>query len=81
MQAIALVTGDEFLLQYNSTIDTEDVLDFMLELHTNWSQYGFTKYAHFDDYYGIDFALVIGSAGFCYNFNMINAGELFNLEM
>jgi hypothetical protein len=32
MQAVALVTGDEFLAGYNLTIDTDDVLNFIKEL-------------------------------------------------
>ena len=81
MQAIALVTGDEFLVPFNLTIDTDDVLDFIQNLHTQWNQFGYTRNAHFDDFYGIDFAVIAGSAGLCYNFTIIDANELFNLEM
>jgi hypothetical protein len=81
MQAVALVTGDEFLLSFNLTIDTEDVLDYLKKLHSNWQMRGYMRLAHFDNFYGIDFALVVGSAGFCYNFNMIESADLFNLEM
>lgn len=84
MQAVALVTGDEFLVPYNLTIGIGDVLDYMWKLHISWTNFGldfgFTKYAHFDDNYGIDFAVIASSTGHCYNFNMIDAYELFNLE-
>jgi hypothetical protein len=34
MQAIGLVTGDEFLVPFNLTIDTDDVLKYMK--HLTW---------------------------------------------
>jgi hypothetical protein len=46
-----------------------------------WDLEGFMKRANFDDFFGVDFARIIGSSGFCYNFNMIDADELFNLDM
>jgi hypothetical protein len=81
MQAVALVTGDEFLVPFNLTIDTNDVLEYMENLLLVWDLGGFIKMANFDDFYGVDFALIVGPSGFCYNFNMIDADELFNLDM
>jgi hypothetical protein len=79
MQAVALVTGDEFLVPYNLTTDTVDVLDYIGSLNFNWDVR--ENDATFDDYYGVDLAYVIGPAGFCFNFNMINAGKLFHLNL
>jgi hypothetical protein len=81
MQAIGLVTGDEFLVPFNLTIDTDDVLNYMVKLFLNWTEAGFTRDAYFDDEYGINFAAFVGSTGFCYNFNLADADELFNLKM
>lgn len=81
MQAIALVTGDELLLEYNLTIETEDVLGYLRKLHLYFIRDGFFNHVNFDNYYGIDFAFVVGPSGFCYNFNMIDADELFNLNL
>jgi hypothetical protein len=80
MQAIALVTGDEFLAPFNLTIDTDDVLDYMLKLLSRPKQIGYLRDYHFDDSFGIDFAVIVGSSGFCFSFNVVNAEELFNLE-
>jgi hypothetical protein len=79
MQAIALVTGDEFLLPYNLTIGLEDVLDYIDSLNYKWDTYD--NDATFDDLYGIDFAYEIGSTGFCFNFNMVDADEIFQLNL
>lgn len=81
MQAVGLVTGDEFLVPYNLTIDVVDVLDYIKNLTWNWMDRKLFHVINFDDYYGIDFAEIVGSTGFCYNFNMIDADELFHLDM
>jgi hypothetical protein len=76
MQAIALVTGDEFLVPFNLTIDTNDVLEHIKNLTWNWNHKNYFQKVHFDDDYGIDFAEIIGASGFCYNFNLVDADEL-----
>jgi hypothetical protein len=78
MQAIALVTGDEFLLPFNLTIDISDVLNFIKSLTYDYQR---KNYANFDDFYGIDFSLVFSPTGFCYTFNMVQAVELFHLDV
>jgi hypothetical protein len=80
MQAIALATGDEFLVPFNLTIDAEDVLDYMSELRVRWHNRKTTNFAFFDDYYGVEFAEIIGASGFCYNFNMPEAADLLQLN-
>jgi hypothetical protein len=80
MQAIGLATGDEFLIPFNLTIDAEDVLDYMAELRVKWYTPGYTNFAFFDDYYGVEFAEITGASGFCYNFNMPEAAELLQLN-
>jgi hypothetical protein len=81
MQAVSLVTSDEFLIPYNLTINTEDVLHYIRKLLLEWNDDNVTRNANFDHKYGIDFAEVIGSSGFCYNFNMADADEIFNLNL
>jgi hypothetical protein len=79
MQAIGLVTNDDFLVPYNLSIETYDVLNYIKILTWDWDG-AMMHTIHFDDYYGIDFAEIIGQSGFCYNFNMVNASDLFHLE-
>jgi hypothetical protein len=81
MQAVALLTGDEFLVRYNLTIDAHDVLGYMHKLNYKWTDKSFKKYTTFDDYYYIEFAYMVGPTGFCYNFNMIDADKLFDLKL
>lgn len=81
MQAITLATGDKFLVQYNLTIDTSDVLDLLEMFLIDWNDSNFGRIAFFDDEYGIDFAVIVGPSGLCYNFNLANPNELFNLKM
>jgi hypothetical protein len=81
MQAIGLVTGDEFLVPFNLTIDTDDVLKYMKHLTWDWTdERSFHQVIHFDDYYGVDFAEIVGASGFCYNFNMVDSDKLFRLD-
>jgi hypothetical protein len=81
MQAVSLVTNDEFLIPYNLTIDTKDVLYYIRKLLLEWKDRYISRNAYFADKFGIDFAEVIGSSGFCYNFNMADANEIFNLNL
>jgi hypothetical protein len=81
MQAVALVTGDEFLVSYNLTISTEKVLSCFVGLLNKWDQKYVQREAYFDDKYAAEFNLVMGPSGFCYNFNLANAEELFNPDL
>jgi hypothetical protein len=81
MQAIALVTGDKFLIPYNLTIDTGDVLDYMKALLLEWFSKKFLRMADFDDNYGIDIAEIIGPSGFCYSFNIVDPEVILNLNL
>ena len=79
MQAIALVLNDEFLLQFNISIETEDILIFIDNLTYHLQKEH--KIVHFDDFFAVEFAKIIGPNGFCYTFNIIEPNDLFNLEM
>jgi hypothetical protein len=81
MQAIASVTGDEFLVPYNLTMDTGDVLDFIRDLYTPWDRKGFTNKAIFEENFAVSLTSIISHAGFCHNFNIANAEELLNLDL
>jgi hypothetical protein len=78
MQAVSLVTGDEFLLPYNLTIDANDVLHYIKKLSFVWKD--FANHMIFDDQYAVELAEIVGPTGFCQNFNLILAADLFNLE-
>jgi acid-sensing ion channel, other len=79
MQAVALVTGDEFLVPFNLTIDANDVVNYIKKLTDSWKT--ILDNINFDDQYGVAFAEIIGPFGFCYNFNLIRSTELFNLDI
>jgi hypothetical protein len=81
MQAIGLVLGDEFLLQYNFSIDTTDVATYIKNLTWDWNTDEHNHMSDFDDYWQPRFSEILGPYGFCYSFNIVDAEELFNLEM
>lgn len=89
MQAIGLVVKDDFLANYNISIDANDVVDYIVALKRYWH----TEKSDVDPYYGdfrneMDFANQFGVAlaeiitpwGFCYCFNVIDADKLFHLD-
>lgn len=80
MQAVALVTGDEFLSAYNLTIHLDSISDIMNNLGWKWYQ-RLVQNIGFDDFYGIAFAPILGHSGFCFTFNIIKPEEIFYLEM
>jgi hypothetical protein len=80
MLAVALVTGDEFLVGYNVSIDTSDIMASMNRLNFVWDQVKY-RYAFFVDRYTIDFVAIAGASGICYNFNMVDAADLYHLEL
>lgn len=79
MQVIALIHNDDFLLQFNVSIDTKDVLTYIRNMTFDWSKN--YRYAHFDDRFAIEYSEIIGPYGFCYTFNIIEANDLFELQM
>jgi hypothetical protein len=95
MQAIGLVLGDDFLVQFNLTINTEDVSQYIKNLTWDWNSHNknLTLYrtsqskekklfqvVSFDDHWGGHFAEILVPFGFCYIFNIMESNELFNLD-
>lgn len=80
MQAVGLVTGDDFLAPYNLSIGTEDVVEVIKKLTLKWDTSVTEQEINFDDTYGVRFAEILGPLGFCYSFNIAEASELYNLE-
>jgi hypothetical protein len=80
MQAVALVTGDEFLVPFNLTIDTGNVAYFISKLTWLWYE-NIYQNVGFDDIYGVYFHQNLGSSGLCFTFNMIAFDKIFNQEM
>jgi hypothetical protein len=87
MQAIALITGDELLLNYNVDIETHDVINYMRNLTWKWAymeekkELKTTLSVYFDDKYGAAFTEVITPYGICYTFNNPDAQQFFNLQL
>jgi hypothetical protein len=85
MQATALVTGDEFLLNYNIDIDASDVTDYILNLTWDWSGIRTKIYKHsflhYDDYWTVYFSEVITPYGYCYTFNNPDPDKFYRLDL
>jgi len=80
MQAIALVTNDKFLLNFNITIDASDVIDYMQKLKREWFGEDYASNFYFLERYRVNFTELISHRGICYDFNIINASQLFHLD-
>jgi hypothetical protein len=89
MQAIELITNDDFLAQYNLTIDTSDVVDYMRKAIRVWTLEfqkrikdfgGYDHEMQFANQFGVYLAEILTSRGFCFSFNVVDAQELFRLE-
>jgi hypothetical protein len=89
MQAIELATGDDFLANYNVSIDTSDVIEYMRKATRIWtSKLGESdeilgQYHHWADFilqFKLIMAEVITQRGFCYSFNIAEPSQLFRLE-
>jgi hypothetical protein len=89
MQAIELVTNDDFLAQFNLTIDTSDVVDYMRLARREWYiEDGkfirpLGRFAH--EFYFMErnkakVHEVLTSRGFCYSFNIAPPSEVLQLE-
>jgi hypothetical protein len=79
MQAVALVTGDEFLVQFNLTIDAVNMDDFLYELTWKWEK-DINQRIGFDDFYGARFRQILSFSGMCFTFNVAAIEEILNLE-
>lgn len=89
MQAIELIVRDDFLAQYNISIDTSDVMKYMrkatrvwtLEFEKGHKFYGkYYNVMNFKENFAVELAEVITSRGFCYSFNIVDAIDLLRTE-
>lgn len=87
MQAVGLVAKDDFLTNYNITIDASDVVDYIVALKRTWHTDGynaeiggFGNKMDFADKFGALLAEIVTPWGLCYCFNVIDANELYHLE-
>jgi hypothetical protein len=82
LHASAIVTGDDFLLDYDFDIDASDITDFILTWDFTDGSLG-PKYGlyHFDYKWGANFAKITTPFGHCFSFNNVNANEFYNLEL
>jgi hypothetical protein len=81
MQAVALVTGDEFLTSYNVSIPTEDLIEYLASIVFQYDLKDMERYSHFDDRYRGELTPVLGPSGYCYNFNMAPSKQILNLDL
>ena len=77
MEAIGLVMNDDFLLHYNITIPTKNIMKYIFELNPRMRT---KEQASFDKIYAINFTKVITQWGYCNTFNILDAAKLINLN-
>lgn len=87
MQAVGLVAKDDFLTNFNISIDAIDVVDYIKALKRTWhtgewvEPFGkFDNAMDFANEFGVAVLEIITSWGFCYSFNVIDADKLFHLD-
>lgn len=87
MQAIELVENDDFLFQFNVSIDTSDLMDYIRNTTRRWhlNEYDwvlgtFYNNMDFKKKFSIWLVEIITYRGFCYSFNIVDAAELFKIE-
>lgn len=87
MQAVGLLAKDDFLTNFNVSIDASDVVNYIVALKRVWheekwtNQYGyFGNKIYFANKFGVEMAEIITPWGFCYSFNVIDSNKLFHLD-
>lgn len=86
MQAIGLMTKDDFLVSYNVSIDASDVVDYILQLERYWhrnsidDEFTFANQMDFSNKFSADMAKIVTPWGVCYTFNVVDAEKLFFLD-
>ncbi|KAL7012612.1 hypothetical protein ACKWTF_014954 [Chironomus riparius] len=76
LQAISLVISDDFLLKYNATrIPTDDIADQIETITLSLRNLIVTS--TFSDIYATILSKIVGPSGVCYNFNMVDAQNLY----
>jgi len=80
MQAIALVTNDKFLLSYNISIDTSDVVEYIRKLDRPMHGRLFDSEFYFLEQFIVNLTEVFTHRGVCYDFNIVDSSKLFHLD-
>jgi hypothetical protein len=80
MQAIALATGDEFLVPYNLTIEVGNIRNELVDLNWYWYNKYLPNNIAFDDLFSVIFTSNLGFSGICYTFNIVKFEEIFFIE-
>lgn len=76
MHAIGLLINDDFLLQFNLSLTTENIMDSLHAVEGIWNEHE----GSFIKKYSLEFAKIITPYGFCYTFNSLNADDLFDFN-
>lgn len=78
MQVVSLVTGDEFLNDYDLNLDTKHFYDYLKNITFNWNDDADAS-SHFDfnELIGVELSEVITSNGFCHSFNIPDSEKVF----
>ena len=77
MHAIGFLINDDFLLQFNLSLSTENIMSSLNAVEGIWNN---QQEGSFIQKYSLEFAKIITPYGFCYTFNSLNASDLLNFN-
>lgn len=77
MHAIGLIMNDDFLVQFNLSLSTENITDYFYKVHRIIFEY---YKGSFIQKYKINFAKVLTPFGLCFTFNNMDSSEMFHIN-
>lgn len=88
MQIASLISEDDFMARFNTSIPTDDFIDRLDDFLSFWhydSQPIYQTYARYmkanwSESYEVNLTQVLYRTGFCDTFNFPNASQFFNMD-
>lgn len=76
MHAIGLIMNDDFLVQFNLSLSTENIIDSFYQVQRITNEYN----GSFIQKYKINFANLMTPFGLCLTFNNFDSSDLFHFN-
>lgn len=88
MQVIGLISNDDFLIDQNISIATDDFIEILRDFQVTTMIMDYSDPRVVRNHFTLDYDKkenvklieILSKTGFCYTFNIINVTDLFNLE-
>lgn len=80
MQVVSLVTGDEFLNNFDLDLDTNQFFSYLENITLDMRDTFYTRRLYMNEYVGVELSRIITFNGYCYSFNIPDADNIFHVE-